>query len=391
MVFCQAVIGLFLNYPPLIFVFMGSVLLIMLGVSLLLKTGKETYGKILFLSASYIVIFFLTPVFGYDLNTHLFLIPGVGMALIFFDQEIGNRKWFFVLAGFPVWIAIELWAKHWPVVVQLPDNLTEQMGLVNIGFTMITSFFMYYVFTERSNRQLKEINVQKKHAENSIERLTQFNYLLTHDLKSPLGNISTLTELLAKEDSITLEEMKEVMAKLNEKAHGSLRLVEGITDYFKNTQKQDPEWQDTASIVSEVLSLLEIESSFKIKVGTLPQVFLSKIALRQIVQNIVTNAIKYNDKEKGTLHIYYEQNAEHGKLCFEDNGVGMNARQQKKAFELHTLFHKMAKGHSSGMGLAIVKELVESNDGFVELQSEVGVGTQFNLCFTKTKFKTAKK
>ncbi|WP_417608470.1 sensor histidine kinase [Owenweeksia hongkongensis] len=386
----QTIIGLFLGYPPLIFAYFAFVFATMGIVTLLLKRQKETSAKIFFLSSAYFNIFLLTPIFGYELNTHLSLIPGVGMALIFFDKEIGNRKWFFVFAGFPVWLAIEIWAKKWPVVVNISPTIQEQMGLVNIAFTMITSFFMYYVFTQRSNKQLAEIREERKHAENSVNRLTQFSYVLTHDLKSPLATISSMTDLVSNDDSLSKAEIDELLFLLNKKAQSSARLIEGITEYFKTTQKQEPQWENTESIISEILSLLTLNPNFNIKIDTLPEIFLSQIAIRQLAQNMITNAHKYNDKEIGELHIFYTEDAEYGRLCFKDNGVGMNKRQQKKAFELYTLFHKMAESQSSGMGLAIAKELVESNDGFIELSSEVGVGTQFNLCFSKKKFRFTK-
>jgi signal transduction histidine kinase len=381
----QLILGILWGYPNRVFGFILLIALFQVIILWLIRKKYETAAKLTFLSSSYIFIFFLTPIFGYEYNTHLYLVPGVGMALIFFDNEIGNKRWFFALLGIPMWLTIELWAKYWPVVVSVTDEQAELMGQINIGLTMLTSVFMFYVFTSRLNEQLKTIEEEKRNAENSIKRLTQFNNLLTHDLKSPLANIIDIVNLV-DEDGLS-DEQKELFSLLDNKAKGAHRLVSGITSYFRETQKEPPQWVDTNKLVGEVLSLLTIPPHFNIKVQELPKVFLSEIVIRQLTQNLITNAIKYNDKKQGELNIFFSDDGETGKLCFKDNGVGMTEEQQKNAFELFTLFHKMAQEKSSGMGLAIAKELVESNGGYIEVSSIVGGGSQFNLCFPKAKFK----
>ena len=380
-------LGVLFNYQPVVFGFIIFVLLTNVVILLLLRAQKENSAKILFLSSAYIFIYYLTPIYGYELNTHLYLIPGVGMALIFFYKEIGNKKWFFVFAGFPIWLVIELWTKDIPAIVSVPENYKELLGQINIGLTLITSFFMFYFFAKRSNEQLEEIAIEKERVESSVSRLTQFNNLLIHDLKSPLNNISSMLELIATDDTMTKEEEKELLGLLGEKANGAKRLVEGITNYFKETKNVSPQWIQSNELINDVLSLLTIPPSFKINIETLPQVYLPHIVIRQLIQNLITNAVKYNDKEEGVLDIFYIEDQKGGKLCFKDNGVGMTERQQNNAFKLFTLFHKMAQEQSSGMGLAIAKELVETNGGTIEVISTVGVGSQFNLCFPKQKFK----
>ncbi len=381
----QLIMGVFLDYPNMVFGFILLIALCQVIILWLIKAKQETAAKIAFLSSSYTFIFFLTPIFGYEYNTHLFLVPGVGMALIFFDKEIGKKKWFFVLLGLPMWLAIEVWARHLPVVVSVSIEQAELMGQINIGLTIITSIFMFYVFTSRLNEQLKTIEEEKQNAENSIKRLTQFNNLLTHDLKSPLANIIDIVNLVDRDD--LSDENKELFTLLDDKAKGAHRLVQGITSYFRETQKEPPQWVDTNKLIDGILDLLTIPPHFNISVGELPQIFLSQIVIRQLSQNLITNAMKYNDKEQGELNIFFSEEDKIGKLCFKDNGVGMTKEQQKNAFELFTLFHKMAQEKSSGMGLAIAKELVENNGGYIEVTSKLGEGSQFNLCFPKTKFK----
>ena len=390
LVFLHVGLGIILGYPKEIFWFFGEVLFNNAIVLILLRRRKESAAKIVYLSTAYLIIFCLTPIFGYELNTHLYLIPGVGMALVFFDQEIGKWRWLFVLAGLPVWLTIEWWGRELPVIISVPDNLIKPLGQMNIALTLMTSFFMFYIFTMRLNRRVKELEEEKLKAEKSVNRLKQFNNILIHDLKSPLNTISSMTDVIVGQKDISREDIDQYLVLLRDKATASRRLVEGITTYFKETRTQPSEWVDLKAMLKEVLSLLTVKPNFEIVYKQLPDLYLSPIAIRQLIQNMVTNAMKYNDSDKGLLEIYYKENKSIGSLCFKDNGVGMTEEQQKRAFELFTLFHNMAQEHSSGMGLAISKELVENNGGSIKVSSVPGKGSEFCLCFPKDRYRVAK-
>lgn len=382
----QDAIGWALNYPLSIHIFMLAVVLNTLAILFFLYLKWEVFAKLYFLSTSYLIIASLTYIFGYSLNTHLYLIPGIGMPLLFFHDEIGNKKWVFVFFGIPVWLVIELWVRHLTPVLTIPPALIPKIGQLNIGFTLVTSFSMFYFFSKRFNDQMQTVAEEKAKAENSVKRLTQFNYLLTHDLKSPLGTIHSMLKLI-NDGKLNEAEKAEFLQVLTDKSGATYNLVQGITLYFRETASQTPSWENTKDIINEVVSLLTVPPNFKITIGELPLLYLNKIAIRQMAQNMITNALKYNDKAEGILHIYYTEEKEIGKICFKDNGVGMTATQQKKAFELYTLFHKMAENESSGMGLAVAKELMESNGGFIEVESEPGEGSEFKLCFPLNHYK----
>ncbi len=105
------IIALYLNFSSTFYIALASILLCLCTVLVLLK-HSEVMAKICFLLTSYVIIFFLTPLFGYNTITYTFLIPGVGMPLIFFNEEIGYKKWFFVFLGFPVYLAIEFFSNQ---------------------------------------------------------------------------------------------------------------------------------------------------------------------------------------------------------------------------------------------------------------------------------------
>ncbi len=376
----QLALSLLFEFPGYINLFLIGLFLLFSSTFLLLKVGKELLSKIIFLSCSYLIIVALTPIFGYTINTHLFLIPGVGMSLIMFDQEIGNKKWIFVFAGIPVLLVIELWLKDLTPLVDINQEVAGTVGTINLYFTMITSIYMFYLFTGQLNGQLRKTNNARLRKEKAVEKLRKFNHLLAHDLKSPLGTIGNVLELI-NSGNLSKEKTNELLLLLNDKADSSLRLVNGITQYFSETRQQMPEWVETQTLIDEIKSLITIPDNFTIRTQNLPGAHISPIVLRQIMQNLVSNAIKYNDKAEGWLEISYVENGSNGTLSFRDNGIGMTRSQQESAFELYTMFDQMARESSSGIGLAIVHELVDNNGGTISIDSEPGLGTAFNVSF----------
>lgn len=373
------IIALYLNFSNTFYIALVSILLCLCTVLVLLK-HSEVMAKICFLLTSYVIIFFLTPLFGYNMLTYTFLIPGVGMPLIFFNEEIGYKKWFFVFLGFPVYLAIEFWAKHWSPVINFSAEVIEIMATVNILLALITSTAMFYIFTERSRNDSKIIRQKNKEINNSIKRLQQFNNILIHDLKSPVAAIKSTTNYLSDSPKITAEELKEFIDILDESSENALNLITNITNYFKHTRQQSMIRLNLKTIVTDVLSVVAKPANFELNYGNIPTICFSEIAMKQIMQNLITNAIKYNDKPVVKINISVRDSRRWHIITFSDNGIGMSEKQIKQAFDLFTIFQNAKTNKdSSGMGLAIVKELIETHNGKVNIESEMGIGTTFTI------------
>jgi signal transduction histidine kinase len=117
-------------------------------------------------------------------------------------------------------------------------------------------------------------------------------------------------------------------------------------------------------------------------VGDFPSLNMNPTHFQQLIQNFITNAIKYNDKEKGTVRLIISETSQYHSFSVEDNGRGIDKRNQDKIFDMFQKFDAEGKS-SSGIGLAIVKKIVELYQGKVSLQSEVGKGSTFTFYLPK--------
>ena len=246
---------------------------------------------------------------------------------------------------------------------------------------------------EKANNKIRSINqdLESLIGEQMIELkrknqdLQQFAYLAAHDLKEPIGNISSLLSMIMEEDGIK-KDSKELFEKtfraveqLRKKV-GNLNEVIAVKDKFN----LDPEELSFNSILEEVESIMEVD--FKEKNTKINADFkgcdtirFPKIHLVSILQNLISNSIKYSQNGK-TPVIEISTSKCKGFVCLtvKDNGRGMDLDVYgNKLFKLFQRFH--LDEHGKGIGLHLVNEIVENYGGYIEVNSEVNIGTTFKI------------
>jgi PAS domain S-box-containing protein len=210
------------------------------------------------------------------------------------------------------------------------------------------------------------------------EELQEYAQIVSHDLKSPLRNISALTSWI-KEDNIKhfnnsslkhFEHLEQTLERMEE-------LISGILKYSSiNPDSGQKGPVDLNEIVEEIIKTLHVPKHIDITINDkLPILNGDKIKFQQLFQNLLNNAITYNDKPKGTIEIgcYLENNET--VFYVKDNGVGIDKKYHHQIFKI---FYYITKSkNSTGIGLSIVKKIVEIYGGKIWLQSQPGTGTTF--------------
>ncbi|MFL5729324.1 MAG: sensor histidine kinase [Cytophagaceae bacterium] len=231
---------------------------------------------------------------------------------------------------------------------------------------------------DESNKQLIKIN----------EDLDNFVYSASHDLKSPIINVESLLGILALKGPVRDEESIEIEQKVQTSLDRIKRTIHHLSQVAR-TQKEI--YEDVGpvkfeDIVAEVMSeneeifrraQVKLESDF----SRAESMVCSRVCLKSILYNFMSNAVKYRSPLR-TPHIRLatESSGKGLKLTIEDNGLGIDLDQNgSKLFMIFKRFHDHVEG--TGIGLYMVKRLVERNQGSIEVESEVGKGTTFTLYF----------
>lgn len=219
--------------------------------------------------------------------------------------------------------------------------------------------------------------------EDKMEGLNKFASVVSHDLKSPLAQITQLLELLEMETGPSLSEQAKEYIALMRSSSGSLRAyIDGILSYYKFNKELEvaKEWVQTKTLMKEVFSLFPNYKKFISIVGSVPsEMYINKTVVSQIWINLISNALNHNDKPTPEVLISVEEKEGRYECFVKDNGPGIPNKLQDKIFDLFFTTVKAAdrEREGTGIGLATVKKAVQKLGGTLTLTSTEGEGSTF--------------
>lgn len=281
--------------------------------------------------------------------------------------------------------AFEYYKKHTDIGKEIfGDELTEQIDSLKSELE------------EKDEQHIKDLN-QLKYVElaETVRRMeeldkqkNEFFGIVVHDIKNPVGSIKMMGELLLHDDLLKEEERKEFLVNIVNSADKALELVLQLLDYnvIENGEiKLKPADLDLNAVVEKIIKLYSINGSRKsIKINyknsLKNSIFkMDKNAFEQIVDNLFSNAIKFSPEEKNiyiSLSNELTDDNKFLKIEIKDEGPGFSNDDRKKLFKQFSKLSARPTGgeHSSGLGLSIVKKLVDSLKGTIECESEKGKG-----------------
>jgi two-component system sensor kinase FixL len=228
---------------------------------------------------------------------------------------------------------------------------------------------------ERHARLMQEIA-------SANEELTSFAYVVSHDLKAPLRAIGALADWLSTDYADKFDdEGKEHMRLLISRAHRMGALIDGILQYSRvGRVKEAPAQVNLNQLVRDVIDLLAPPANISVTIDdSLPTVRTEPTRIEQVFQNLISNAIKYMDKPDGKIHIGCIADGEQWKFSVADNGPGIEQRHFDRIFQLFQTLAPRDRIESTGVGLALVRKIVEMYGGRVSVESRVGEGSTFSF------------
>jgi|GEM_PF-1324161 PAS domain S-box-containing protein len=250
-----------------------------------------------------------------------------------------------------------------------------------------TTFFSAFI---RDITDRKEIEAQKESLLGELESVNQelrdFAYIVSHDLKAPLRSIGSLSDWLIQDyEEVIDAEGKELLQLLKARIGRMHGLIEGVLQYSKvGRLKDEKEQVDINIVVAETIDLLDPPSNVEVKVNpNLPTVSYDRVRLQQVFQNLLSNAIKFLDKPKGLLEVVFKEDDSFYYFSVKDNGPGIEDAYFQKIFQIFQTLRAKDNYESTGIGLSIVKRIVELNGGSISVSSEVGVGSTFSFTIPK--------
>ena len=264
--------------------------------------------------------------------------------------------------------------KHW-LISGAPRYNEKGQVIGSIGIHLdITE---QYELSEQKEQLLKDL-------ESSNEGLQEYAHIVSHDLKSPLRSISALASWLEEDFGDKLGPAGLSQLNLMQDKIASMdQLITGILRYSSiGSEKARFEICPTLELIQQLKATIYWPEQIALRFnGTMPSIKADKTQLQQLFQNLLSNAILHMDKPKGQIEIGYNDLGDLHEFSVKDNGIGIPKAYKEKIFEI---FETLESGKgSSGIGLSIVKKIVQLHGGTIWVKSEYGAGATFYFTIKK--------
>lgn len=232
-------------------------------------------------------------------------------------------------------------------------------------------------------RQLEQKNVE---LERSNHELDQFAYVASHDLKAPLRAITQLAHWIG-EDAIDVlpQSSKSHLAKLLKRIERLEQLLDDLLTYSRaGRQRHSPEPVDAAALVRDVVNILAPPEEFVVQIDdSMPTFSTERVPLETALRNLIGNAVKHHSRSDGRVQVTIEDRGDVLEFAVSDDGPGIEEQFHDRIFQVFQTLQPRDQVEGSGMGLAIVKKLVETRGGAIWVESDPDRGTTFRFTWSK--------
>jgi PAS domain S-box-containing protein len=253
----------------------------------------------------------------------------------------------------------------------------------NLNGEVIGSIGIHLDITDLKSLQLQK-EILLKDLEKRNDELNEYAHVVSHDLKSPLRSINALIAWLKEDnkdrfDAVSLQNFALIESTLEKME----QLISNILNYSSlDAESTEREVVDLNEVLSDLEEILFIPDHINLKIAKpLPTLQGDKTKLQQLFQNLIGNAIKFCDKEEGLIEVDFEDMETHYQFYVKDNGMGIEKRYHEKIFKIFNYLNKSKD--SSGIGLSIVKKIVDLHEGEIWIDSELNKGTTFYFTLKK--------
>lgn len=279
-------------------------------------------------------------------------------------------------------------------------NLHNTIGILALLIFILMFIVLFSVYKNYRNKKSYSLNLEEQVKARTLEledsniqlrasnkELERFAFIASHDLKEPLRNIISFTNLLLRSISRDLkgkEDVKEYSNFIVSNTKKMNQLIVDVLEYSKVNHDVEEKQEYIETIIKSVVATLSStikEKNVIINIGALPKVKTNYSQIFLVLKNLIENAIKYNDKEVPILSIRSMIINGMCEISIQDNGIGIEKQYFKQIFEMFKRLHNREEYAGSGLGLSTCKKIISRMKGEIWVDSKLGEGSKFTFSF----------
>ncbi len=275
-------------------------------------------------------------------------------------------------------------------------NLTTQVqwlalivGISATGGAIYLFISLDHQLSQYTNR-IEESNAYLARTTQTLEKrnqeLDQFAYIVSHDLKAPLRAIANLSSWIEEDLEDHLDsETQHQMDLLRGRVHRMEAFINGILEYSRvGRMRSQVETVNVESLLKEIIDSLDPPSEFTIEMTTpMPTLVTDPLPLQQIFTNLISNAIKHHHRCDGNIFIAAQEMENAYEFIISDDGPGIDPKFHEKIFTIFQTLQSRDTVENTGVGLAIIKKILDDKGGTIKVESELEKGTTFRFTWPK--------
>lgn len=343
---------------------------------------KHILARTSFILLAIIDVIVLSIVFGNDIDIHLFLFALFGFPFILLEYKLKLTRYFLSFLIIISYFFLEWYTMHNPPIIALDDTYTILFRILNTIMIFIMIYALYYFFILENRYHIKKLEHTSEKLNAKNHELEQFANIVSHDLNEPIRTVNSFLEIIKEEyHDAKNQEISLYFSHINRAISRMQTMLENLLKYAKLSKNLVFKNVDLNKIIHDIkidINGLITKKRVLLSHSELPMIACAPIKLKQVFQNLIINAIKYQKPNQiPIIHISYEKNHECYTFCIADNGIGIPTDKRDEIFQMFNKLHKTDQYEGEGIGLAFCKKIIELHGGSIWVRSQINEGSQF--------------
>ncbi len=253
------------------------------------------------------------------------------------------------------------------------------LALITLLVLLVEVIFVFIPITK---------NLQKQNSKllNTNKTLEEYNYVASHDLRTPIINILSFAKLLKNQKGENIKEDEKTCLDFIIKGAKEMDNMTNDLMHFSLIKEVNKEKVNIIEIIKSIEKELEIENEYELTINEIPkEIEADKQLIKIVIKNIIENAIKFIEINKmPTINVSGKANKKQYKIIIEDKGIGIEEKDKEKIFGIYKRLNNKQTYKGSGIGLAIAKKIIDLHEGEIWVESQINEGTKVFITLPKS-------